>query len=315
VVSSSEPPLFDYQWNELDPFPAILRDLIVSIVGIGKKGKLLPIGTGFVIQARGDRAIVLSAAHNIHDAIREIQYPYRLSNPTTPKEFLAPEEISAASNALRVLVERRDRFDLCRVAQVAWDANSDLAFLTIVPQDDGDSELFEGRLKIGPADPLQGDVVGVLGFADHSPYTNSTAEPDGVLTRRPVFRVGRVTHVGPEGIGWHKSPCVESTIPVFDGMSGGAAFTHRDGEELLVFGVIAGDVGDSSERGKVDPMKMDRSVAGRSYLRLLPREITPSPDGSQIVSLRFTVSGTAVNPEIPVEKFAGDLSWDYGDSA
>jgi len=310
----TDPPLFGYEWNERDPFPDELRDLLVTITCLDPK-TLHPtqIGTGMIMQAHQDRALVLTAAHVITNGVHVFQNleTRQRAHPTTPRDFLSLADVSAASHALRAIVQNGARTDFCRVAFVVWDDAADLAILAIVPQGDEPSDFFQWRMLLSAHDPSAGDLVVVCGFADFDTEIGTADAERSTLSCRPVMRVGKVTEIHTDGTIWVRSKCVEISAPTFSGMSGGPAFLFQaHSAEPLVFGLLSQSLGGSSDPREFDADAWDRSKATRpSMLAVLPRRITPLPDGGQMVKLDFTVSGKAINDEIDPARFADDLSW------
>lgn len=306
-------PLFGWHWNESEGFPDGLRDLLATITCMHPVNHApIQVGSGFIIQSRGNRALILTAAHVITQGVRAFQNSHvrERAHRTIPPDFLPAEQVSAATPALRVIVQNGNRVDFCRVAYVLWDEPADLAILAVVPQDLDHTDLFQTHLKLGAYDPKIGDLVTIAGFAQFKTEATGDHQWTGTFSRRPVFRVGKVTNLHPEGTTWVRSPCVEATMPTFSGMSGGPAFIYReDGGEPLVFGLLSESSGASSNPREHDPDAWDRSKATRpSFFSVLPRRITGLlSNGGQLVDLKFTVSGKAVNDEIDSTLFDADL--------
>jgi hypothetical protein len=307
---TEEEALGSWQWNETATFPSDLRPALVSIVGLTDDQTPIQIGTGFVIQANGDRATILTAAHNISEGIRQLQYPHQRYHPSTPREFLPPEDLSAGSAKIRVLIQTEDGVDASIVSTMMWDEQTDLAILTVVPQEAEMRSLFTAKWWIGARDPVVGDVVVTAAFADLT-TENLEEKGKGLLKRRPLLRAGRVAHVHREGFHRHQTACIETTIPAFSGMSGAPIFIMptAEGERCEVFGLLSSDFGESSDPAEDKLAKMDRSKAGASIFRLLPRQIRPLAGGRQEVGIAFTASEVVHNPELDQQRFANDLLW------
>ena len=309
------PPLFGWQWNQLEDFPDEERNVLATITCMQPR-TLEPtqIGSGFVIQSRGNRGLILTAAHVITEGVQVFQNrdTRRRAHPTTPRDFLPPKELSAATSALRVIIQNGNRVEFCRVGYVVWDEAADLAILAVVPQNESVSDLFEWHMRLGATDPVVGDLVATMGFAEFRTESDAGDPWKGAITRRPIFRVGKVTCLHPEGAGLIRSPCLETTMPTFSGMSGGPAFLlPSGGSEPLVCGLLSHSGAMSSNPLEHHPDAWDRSKGTQpSTIALLPRRISgPCPDGSQVVKFKFTVSGKAVNEEIDTQIFAGDSAW------
>lgn len=80
-----------------------------------------------------------------------------------------------------------------------------------------------------------------------------------------------------------RGPCVETTIPVFGGMSGGSACLYpKPGGKLLSFGVVSSDSDDYTDK------KNDRTQTGSSIISLISPESVEAGDGSQLLKLSLT---------------------------
>ena len=77
----------------------------------------------------------------------------------------------------------------------------------------------------------------MIGYADSDTAIRSTPEtgnPDSfvmTLQQRPVLRIGRVTALHATHL-WCRGPCVETSIPIFSGMSGGLVAAFEEGHPI-----------------------------------------------------------------------------------
>jgi len=103
------------------------------------------------------------------------------------------------------------------------------------------------------------------------------------MERRLLLRCGRVKAYHPDGHILCRGPCIETTIPVFAGMSGApVALLAADDTPISPFGVVSHD----PETSHGD--KWDRSAAGASIVALLsPRMSFDGPDGQRKTILRL----------------------------
>jgi hypothetical protein len=89
-----------------------------------------------------------------------------------------------------------------------------------------------------------------------------------------------------------RGPCIETTIPVFAGMSGGPVFqTSKPGQSMTPFGLVCSDPDEPVA------LKNDRSRAGSSILSLLSHEITNDTDEERKVLFKLANIGVARNAE------------------
>lgn len=78
------------------------------------------------------------------------------------------------------------------------------------------------------------------------------------MKRELVLRGGRVTEVFPNGHLLCHGPCIETTIPIFPGMSGAPVMRYAPGTPMQPFGVMStGHTEDPS-------LKFERSKPGHS---------------------------------------------------
>jgi len=107
-----------------------------------------------------------------------------------------------------------------------------------------------------------------------------------------VLRCGLVTNFFSEGHILCRGPCVETSIPVFFGMSGGlVARLGKGGEAIKPFGLISSDL-------DVDQVnKNNRSIPGTSIIALLGTTFHLNAVGQEQTILRLNEAFTAQNNE------------------
>jgi hypothetical protein len=282
--------LHGWKWNEAvlqEPDRVELDRGLVSILAFRPDRSPELIGTAFISGSYGSHAVAISAAHNFHIGVRAAQNPNPLYHPTTLREFLPnAEEIDLDRRNLRALYRNGDRWELCIISSLVLDRASDLAILTLHAQDAADNSLFNTHCKFGHVNPRIGDIVGVLGYADMGTlkeYRQGDFET-ATVQRRVVLRAGRVTAIHPDGHVLCRGACVETTIPVFGGMSGGPAYlVPEPGASIVPFGFISHDPNPDESIGE----KNDRSQAGSSIISLLPHEISNETEEKRDVIFRL----------------------------
>jgi hypothetical protein len=277
-----------WEWNEAvlqEPDRVGLDEGLVSILAFGPDRSPKPIGTAFIAGSYGSHAVAVSAAHNFHIAVRSIQNPNPRHHPTALTEFLPNAEVvDLDGKKLRALYRAGNRCELCIISSLIWDQTSDVAIITLHAQDSQDNTLFQTFLKLDDVHPRVGDSVGVLGYAAMATlneYRDGDFET-ATLQRRLVLRAGRVSAIYPEGHLLCRGPCVETTIPVFPGMSGGpACLAPKLGASIVPFGFI------SSDPDEPAAAKNDRSRAGSSIISLLPSEMLNETEEKRDVIFRL----------------------------
>tara|TARA_R110002050_G_scaffold504_18_gene3429 strand:+ start:2297 stop:3115 length:819 start_codon:yes stop_codon:yes gene_type:complete len=227
------------------------------------------IGTGFIVAANSDHAIVITAAHNFHEGVRNAQFPKDYRHPSALPEFL--KEISIDPSKVRAVHRKQQAVEVCVIEFVAWDEASDLAVMKIVPQDRV-SNRFDTFFRMKRESVEVGSEVGLIGYGDMAVVSEQMDGDKGQFSTesRVVFRRGVITKIHPEGYSLCRTRCVETNIPVFSGMSGGPVFIiPDDDEDMIPFGLVSFDPEPEGVSAKYD-----RSIAGRSVAAMLPTRIT-----------------------------------------
>jgi len=290
-----EDPLGEFEWNEAEAdTSAELHQVVASIVAFGPRGEPSLIGTAFIVGAYDSCAMAITAAHNLHLGVRKAQNPHARHHPSALPEFLPEPEISTEVQKLRAIYQVGSRVEMCEVGFSTWDVRSDIAVLSLYPQRGSSEHLFRRELKIEAfAVPIVGQVIAAFGYADMATVERRKFRGGServILQRRLVARVGRVTRVHPDGHSLVRTPCVETSIPIFSGMSGGPVFLDPEaGKPISVCGLLSNDPEDS------DLDKNDRSVPGNSIVALIPASVNIA-SGERRVSIPLVVAGRASNP-------------------
>lgn len=284
----SDAPLFGFEWNEIALDRARERG-IFTIVAATRDGRYVPVGTGFVLRATGPFALAASAAH-VFSHIRALQKSSpRTSHPSAL--FLPPDKpVDLDLGKVTAVFADGDSAQFARIIALAFDERTDVAVLQLQDQHGPTGRPFDAEVLLHDRLPEVGSLVGVVAYAD----LDSEARADGLssLTRRPVCRVGRVLAVHPDGTRLCRGPCIETSIPVYSGMSGGIAALYTPDKPARAFGFVCSDPDEDTIA------KQDRSIAGRSLIAKLPcTAIEPLPDNKHLAKFEFipsSVSGTFV---------------------
>lgn len=271
-----------FQWNEAelkqgDPLNAGLLSLFV----IGADLMPVLIGTAFIIAAEGLRATAVSAAHCFEE-VRKILHPNARHHLSALPEFLP---IPKAVNLFRVkgLYMKGDQVHCCPIELALWDRETDLAVLTVsAPVIDPD--FFRDIFWLDDQIPGVGEEIAMIGFGDMNVGPCPDPRHQFKMERRLVGRIGRVTEVYPEGYCLLKAPCIETSIPVFSGMSGGLVARYVHGAQIQPFAFI-------SHAPEPQPL-YNRAESGRSIAAILRMEKTKVAAGKQ--DIRFKIDNAGV---------------------
>jgi hypothetical protein len=275
-------------WNEAVISDRCLIDRnIIAIIALDADNSPRVIGTGFVVQPNGSSAIALTAAHNF-DGVRKVLQPIERHHPTALPEFLENVTLSGIdATRVRALCIRESKIDLSIISWAAWDTKTDVGVFTVTNQNN-DSEFFKSQFNLSDSVPDVGAEVALMGLADMEAaevLRDGKWLGDFNVRQRLVLRCGRVTDVHPNGYILCKGPCIETSIPVFPGMSGGPVFyLGKDGESMLPFGVISEDFLSCPEA------RNDRSTPGSSIVALLGATFQYVADGTKLAVLTVNAS-------------------------
>jgi hypothetical protein len=130
-----------------------------------------------------------------------------------------------------------------------------------------------------------GDPVVMMGIGEMEFTGNDHPVEFGKIKRRLVVRVGRIESVCPEGDHMIKAPCVQTSIPVFPGMSGGAVTRwNAPKTPIQPFGLI-------SHSPSADTY-YDCSVSGSSTGAILTTKVETIAGGRR--QFRITMKNTGI---------------------
>jgi len=276
-----------WHWNQAELEPRHeFNDGLISILAFDDQRRPRPIGTAFIIAAFPDGAIGCTAAHNFN-GIRQVQTPRQRHHPSTLEEFLPrASQIDLDRKRVRAVYVYGNNIEMATIGWAVWDESSDVAYFSLLPQDQAALNTFKSRLELESKEPQISAEVVALGYKDMSvdnEVRGGTGHESFRFGRQLIMRCGRISGVHMEGHRLCGGPCVETTIPVFPGMSGGPIILAGNQEgPVRPFGVISSDPFDEASN------KMDRSIAGSSIVPLIGAQVTVSEDGKSTSLLQLS---------------------------
>ena len=275
-----------WQWNqaELDRGDPLNTGLL-SILVIGNDLRPELIGTAFLVTANGNHATAISAAH-CFEQVRKVLHPNLPHHTSALSEFLPPpEEIDL--QRVRALYIKEGAAHFCPTEIGIWDNATDLAVFTVnAPANDFD--LFRDLFWIDNEVPTAGEEVIMIGFGKMKVLPDAADASGGTIQRQLLARLGRVEEIFPERHIMLKGPCIQTSIAIFGGMSGGpvAKWTGPN-TGIKPFAFIS---------HAPDPQPLyDRSISGHSVASILSARIETAGDKRQV--LTFAVSNIAVGKD------------------
>ena len=272
-------------WNEVEfPRGDPLNQGLLSLLIITKHLEPVLIGTAFIIKAASDRVVAVSAAHCFEE-IRTILQPKPMHHVSALPEFLPPRK-QLDLKQVKCLYAYGANRAMCTIDHAWWDTDTDLALFTMIPPDDRSIRFKEFLLD--NTVPEVGDPVTMVGFGEMAVSPDSKGLRQGVMQRRLTVRIGHVEEV------YHKrhmllhGPCVQTSIAVFPGMSGGMVLRGWP-EPLAVprpFAIVSHSISED------DPNSVNvRSRSGQSFGAILPMNIRVLDDGQRNVSFSLNNMG------------------------
>lgn len=277
----------DWHWFDAgaDVSESIKDALVVLFVFDGDLVR--PIGTGFFTHVQGSEAVVLTAAHCL-EQIWTLQNPTHRRLATALEEFLPPRNpIDLGSSLIRAFMLARGEPVECRITWAMSSKSQDIAIIRL--RSEHPFPAHSAQFEVTDRMPKAGDFVGVSGYSRFEVEGAKSSVEGAISTQikhQTLTRVGRVLDVHAEGHLLCKGPCIEASMPVFGGMSGGPAFFLEEGScEVQVFGLVCADMDVDCSDSKNDPM-----VIGRTTIALLCLE---SLEPGQ---MRLNLHGAEVHP-------------------
>ncbi len=243
-----------------------LNNLLLLLIAIGDNHIPKTIGTAFIVQSNGTKATAVSAAHCFEE-MRKILHPEPVHHTSALPEFLGPpKEIELGR--VKAIYTKEERIYTCEVSIAAWDSATDFAVLDVSCAT-ADDNTFRDMAWITDDIPAVGDEVAMFGYGNLKEIADPADMNRSTIQRQLIMRVGTVENFYPEGFYLLKSPCIETTIPVYGGMSGGIAARFEPGSQIRVFGFISHGPFPPPEDCKVSVVRIfeteRRGIVGRIW--------------------------------------------------
>ena len=250
------------------------------------KPPIRQIGTAFIVNASGDNGSAITAAH-CFEGIRQILNPNASHHSTALPEFLPPPN-QLDLEYVKAAYQKDGDFYLCDIELAGWDSDSDLAVFSFSARAEKPAK-FENNFVIERYTPLVGEKVVMIGWGEmtsnpQQPGNEGPASGESfVLHRRLIARMGFVENVFPERHFLLKAPCIQTTIAICSGMSGGlvARFGPQSGDNspIVPFALI-------SHAPEPQPF-YDSTQSGHSVAALLQPDISIGKAKERLLEFRL----------------------------
>ena len=260
-----------------------LKDGMVVLISFKSDRTPVLIGVGFIISANGSEAVAITAAHNF-DGIKSTQNDKQTHHSSAVPEFVRGlDRIDLDRKKVRVSCFNKNGVHAAVVKWAVWDKQSDIGFMGLGTQEEL-PEYFQCALQIGEPIIEIGSEVALLGYALQLLESKVEGQEESFkYSQQMLFRKGTITNYFPEGHILCRGPCIETSIPVISGMSGGPVFgVVGEGQPIKPFGLISSGPEDENS----DPH--DRTKPGQSIIALLKPDFEKEA-GNSIQKLRFEI--------------------------
>lgn len=264
--------------------PSLQRGML-TLIAFDDEGVPFGLGTAFIV-SRDDRVAVCVTAAHVFTEVRRIQSPQQRYVPSALPEFLPrPRAIDLSEQKIRAIAIEGDRIEVLIVDGAIIDEVRDVAVFRVSLQNEDTPAFFSAEFEVDDKVPAAGDMVCVLSYGQLSTFgfeKDSAMNRQFKMGREIVLRVGRVIAHYPSGHRLCRGPCIETTVPVYSGMSGGPVFSFGNPRDpIRPFGLVCSDPDQDG------PLKQDRSQAGSSIISLLPCQVAMNENGQRKVRFEF----------------------------
>lgn len=282
-----ESPLMGLYWNEAEGDNNNFRKGLLTIIAHDLENRPHAIGTGFVIDVNGTQAIAVTAAH-VFNEVRRLQTPPSRHSQSALSEFLPPPKaIDIDRKLLRVVCVEEGVVESTIIEWLCFDEDSDIAIFSIALQNRTKRSFFISKFDLDNSIPSIGDLVCILSYGnlDLNSFKQENNEKWSYkLSQRPILRIGTVLNYHPNGTRLCRGACIETSIPVYSGMSGGLVCRYGSvGTAIRAIGLVCSDPDPDTEN------KENRNIEGRSIIALLPCQIKEE-DGKEKVRLKIPIN-------------------------
>jgi hypothetical protein len=248
-----------------------IRPTLVTFIAFDRDRNPQPIGTGFIVAAESQFALVISAKHIFTEGVLRAQRPMPGHAPSALIVHRRDSVPSIEPERLKVLWTGDTNAAMLDAVHVNYNDTLDIASCIIVPQE---NELITQRvsIRLDTDEPSVGDVVHMVAMEEMkveevSPPKSFDGKGQEIsVYRRVSIRVGVVTAVYPKGFRQYRWPCFTTSIPAKPGMSGGFVYFPREGVAIAACGIVCAD--NSTDEAHRDFFQCGESVVASAWSAL-----------------------------------------------
>ena len=233
-----------------------LRPTLVSFLAFDKSRKPGLAGTGFLLAASSDAAIVITAKHVLNEGVLKIQRPVPRHHPST---LFLPDSSSTpilSNTMIKAVWMNNQAAELLNISHVFYADSLDIATCVALPQES--RKIDNLSIPMSTEIPAPNETVYLVSLGgmevEEIPYGN---EPDPQtlaikIARAVRIRVGIVKEIFPNGLRQYKWPCFTTSIPAEPGMSGGFVTIPSPNSTIAACGVVCADNSDDRSRNNMN---------------------------------------------------------------
>lgn len=277
---------------------AALRPTLVSFMTDDHARRPGIAGTGFIVAATNELAMVFTAKHVLSEGVLGIQKPYRSHSTPSLFEPASARTPSLIHQKVKTLYMNSQFADFFNVIHASYNDSLDIALCIIEIRPSDEAKFEPMAIPIHPVTPSVGDVVHMISLINEKPVITAApmdetgAGQSFTLTRKVSIRIGTVTATYPSGFRQYKWPCFATSIPAVPGMSGGFVCIPTDGTTIAACGVVCAD--NTPEEDQNNCFKSGESVIGCTWPALAlraPTTLPPTPDSDDLTLYEMIKQG------------------------
>lgn len=306
-IAGNNPGLVDSFRPTLVAFLAFDRDRIPQLVG-----------TGFVVAAEAQFALVISARHVFTEGVLRAQRPVPGHAPSALVIHLHDRIPSIEAERLKIMWMGSTSSAMLNAVHVNYNDTFDVASCVVMPQE-GESIPQRVSIPLDTDEPSVGDVVHLVAMEGMEveeltqPQDRNGRGQEISIFRRISIRVGVVTAVYPRGFRQYGWPCFTTSIPAKSGMSGGFVYFPREGITIAACGIVCAD--NSTDEAHCDFFQCGESVIASAWPALslqVPSAVPCRPNSETYTLLEMIRLGRMPQPLGGIEHIS-ILASDNGD--